>query len=198
LLALSLWALYIAIQITLEDYNTSLAAYAAIPTRKINPDIVRQAAWLPQILPVLMGFTFLRDTQKWYWAVAALAIMAIDMWTDTWFKTQGLDLTWTGVGFLETFFVFTVGSEILLTLSSSIVFTLARPGTVQLFMMIKGIKLTLREIKGELQGAGSPLGEEDERGYTPSFPTSGYRRKSVAAQPRRNESYQTTHFFDGD
>jgi len=224
---LSIWSLTISHKITLEDYRTSYSAYADFPTIKIDPDVVKQIAWLPQILPILFGVYWMRDTRNKWALYASLTIMAIDILTDTWFKTDHFSMGWWIImdwpprlgpawnigGILETFFAYTVGSEVLVTVASSILFYSLRPAVIMVFVILAAVITAIREIKVEVRtvlNKKTPVKdgnqreswldeEEDEPGYRPSFPTSGYRRGGVATKPRRGENFQATHgFFDTD
>ena len=146
MLAIAIWGLWIAVNLTYEDYSTSLAAYNEIPTRKINSDVVAQAAWLPQLIPVLFGFMFMRDTKRSGFAWVSIAILGLDMFTDVWFKTMGLNFKWTMVGLVETFFVYTIGSEVLLTVTVSIVMYLFKPAVFQLIALLNSSADFFREI----------------------------------------------------
>jgi hypothetical protein len=108
------------------------------PTRKINQDVVAQAAWLPQLMPVLLGFMFIRDTNRKLYALGAIGIMLLDMGADVWFKTQGLSAGWTVIGVAETFFVYTMGSEVMMTVAISIVMFILRDALMQLVYILRG------------------------------------------------------------
>ena len=149
LMVIAVWGLWIAVNLTIEDYNTSLMAYQQIPTRKVDESVVEQAAWLPQLMPILFGFMYMRDTNRRGFGWASLIIMVLDMLTDTWYKTSGLDLRWTLVGLAETFFLYTIGSEVLLSVTISIIMYLFRPGITQLIAILNGSTEFVGDIVGE-------------------------------------------------
>lgn len=151
---LAVFLLYVAVNLFIEDYATSKAAYEMFPTRKVNEGIVGLAAFLPQLLPLFFGYLFLADTDKRMYGILSVVIMGLDMFTDVYYKSYGLDTTWTIVAVLESFFLYTVGSEILLVATIGTIAALFRPAITQFVRLLtNGIDM-IKEIAEELGGIG--------------------------------------------
>lgn len=107
----------LAIGLMIEDYDTSRLGYLALPTLKVNntwvPFVVGA---LPQISQVVLFYIFGRDTRKG-WALGIAAVFfAVDVVTDTWYKS---DQRWglVPLALAESIFIFTLGSEVLFAIS---------------------------------------------------------------------------------
>lgn len=144
------FGLYIAINLYIEDYNTTLAAYAMFPTHKVNPNIIDLAAWLPQLAPLLFGFAFMRDTKKKGFGVLALSFMILDMITDWYFKGYGLSQEWQIVALLESFMLYTIGSEVLILVTFELCLELIRPAVIQSAKMVGSIVDGVSELYNEM------------------------------------------------
>ena len=113
--------LIIAAILMVEDYNTSLQGYLALPTAKINTSYVPFAvAAIPQAGQVLLMFVFGRNTNKsWALWIGSLLFLA-DLGTDVVFKSGG---NWglVPVATIESLFIFTLGSEVMFTIAGGFV-----------------------------------------------------------------------------
>ena len=104
-----------------EDYNTSRLGYMALPTQKVNDNLVIFAvAALPQLAQIILFFIFGRDTKKgWAIILAGLFFMA-DLSTDAWYKSGG-DWSLMPLAIIESLFIFTLGSEVLFSIATGFV-----------------------------------------------------------------------------
>jgi len=179
---LAVFLFYISVNLFIEDYATSKAAYEMFPTRKVNDSIVGLAAFLPQLLPLFFGYLFLADTDKRMYGILSVLIMGLDMFTDVYYKSYGLNTTWTIVAMLESFFLYTVGSEILLVATIGTIAALFRPAITQFVRLMTASIDMVKEIAEELGGIGksdshsynntttNPPGVQGGRPNPPGFP----------------------------
>lgn len=104
-----------------EDYETSRAGYLALPTLKVHSGWVTFAvAALPQAGQIVLFYIFGRDTRKGWTALLASAFFLADLGTDAWYKCGG-QLSLLPLATAESFFIFTLGSEVLFTVSMGFV-----------------------------------------------------------------------------
>lgn len=101
-----------------EDFATSKAGYLALPTEKLNTSgyVIIAVAALPQAGQLVLYQMFARDTRKSWALLLAGIFFLIDIGTDSWFKS-GASWSMMPLAILESFFVFTLGSEILFTIA---------------------------------------------------------------------------------
>lgn len=102
----------------IEDYATSRAGYLALPTEKLNTSgyVILAVAALPQVGQLVLYQIFARDTRKGWAMLLAGIFFLVDIGTDAWFKSSSL---WSmmPLAILESFFIFTLGSEVLFTIA---------------------------------------------------------------------------------
>lgn len=113
---LALLLAVIAGVLAIEDYNTSKAGYALIPTAKYDSIYVPLAvAAIPQAGQIVLFFIFGRDTRK-RWAMAIMLLLfAVDVSTDVVYKAAG-NTALIPVAFIESVAIFTLGSEVMFSL----------------------------------------------------------------------------------
>lgn len=104
-----------------EDYMTSFYGYQSLPTAKVGEYWVPMAvAAIPQAGQILMAFVFGRNTDK-KWAIwVAAGLFLVDISTDVSFKMNG-NPNLIPLAVAESFFIFTLGSEIMFSLAGGIV-----------------------------------------------------------------------------
>lgn len=114
-------ALTISIGTTVEDYSTSLQGYSELPTRKINTWVIPLVAALPQVLQILMVYAYATDTKRGGWILAIATIAhVVDVGLDVFYKAGG-EWSLVPISIVETEFVYTFGSEFLLTFSFALI-----------------------------------------------------------------------------
>lgn len=106
----------ISIGIIIEDYSTSLLGYSMIPTQRANEWIVPLVAALPQVAQVIFLYVFLRDTSSYIYLIVAVLIHLVDAGTDIYFKSYG-GTQHIAVAIVETEIIYTLGSEVLFTMT---------------------------------------------------------------------------------
>lgn len=99
-----------------EDYATSLQGYKLYPTNKYFSWIVYLAAAVPQLGQVGFAYAYLTDENKWGLPIA-LIFHLMDVGTDVLYKTTGSDSPSLLAAFVESETFFTLGSEIMLSVS---------------------------------------------------------------------------------
>jgi hypothetical protein len=110
-------AVIVSVLIMYEDYSTSLAGYAGLETRKANSWIVYVVALLPQLLQIILGYTFVEDNKKYWAAIGIFLAYSVDVFLDVYFKANGLGWESWVVAFIETNIIYTFGSEWLFLVS---------------------------------------------------------------------------------
>lgn len=107
----------LALILMFEDYATSKAGYLALPTQKVNSGwVIFAVAALPQVGQIVLYYIFARDTRKGWSALLASVFFLADLGTDSWYKSGG-DWSLMPLAIVESFFVFTLGSEVLFTIA---------------------------------------------------------------------------------
>jgi len=104
----------------LEDYNTSRMGYSTLPTRKFMQQAIWAVALLPQIGQITFTYLYLSDTAnkyKRFGLLIALCLMIADCFTDVWYKANGLGVGVWLIAVVESFVIYTLGSEIAITVS---------------------------------------------------------------------------------
>jgi len=117
----------ISIVLMVEDYQTSLYGYQMIPTNKVNPNLGFWVALLPQATQVALTYLGIEKKNPWYIVVAGV-MLCLDVSTDVYFKSFG----WQSNGLvliatLESFLLYTLGSEVLFVLAGGALWSLLKP-----------------------------------------------------------------------
>lgn len=147
----------LALILMMEDYATSRAGYLALPTQKVNSTWVTFAvAALPQAGQIVLFYIFGRDTKRGWAALIALAFFVADLGTDAWFKSGG---AWglMPLAIIESLFIFTLGSEVLFTISVGFVAEAFPEFITATFALMKGIS---EAFQNALESLG--VGEEKQ------------------------------------
>jgi hypothetical protein len=162
-------ACLISLAILWEDYSTSLFGYQALPTRKANDWVIPMVAAMPQVFQVILFYAFLRDTNTNKWALAlAFGLFLVDSGTDVYYKSNGFQSNLILLSVLETFTVYTLGSEVLFTMSFGLFFELLEP--------------FLSQVDKTISGLGRVLGSKGRQSYMPP-PKSGYKPSGKPPMP---------------
>lgn len=143
--------LWIGLALGYEDYSTSRAGYESFPTRKVNSWVIPIVALLPQVGQVAFAFVFAQDTKK-FWAILISALLFMfDFTSDVWFKTNGATVNTAGWGFaiMETLVLYTIGSEIAITVSLGVLTELL-PDFLD--KVRDGFEFALRFLQGDGKG----------------------------------------------
>lgn len=173
-----------------EDYTTSKLGYMSLPTQKANPWVIPLVALLPQLGQVGFGYVFMTDTNKRWSVLVAILLWVVDVFTDVYYKSHGLDIFWKFGATVETIAIYTVGSELMMVTSVAMLVDLLPAFFRQLGVMFKGIivgdgnrgrtaQVSGRPVPGHPQGRPmqqGPLGMEDPRVYRPPQPPGGKNR----------------------
>lgn len=130
----------ISIVLMVEDYQTSLYGYQMVPTNKVNPNLGFWVALLPQAIQVALTYLGIEKRNPWYIIAAGVALM-LDISTDVYFKSFGWQTTeLVMIATLESFVLYTLGSEVLFVLSGGALWSLIKP----LNAYVKGRRRTSR------------------------------------------------------
>ena len=118
--------LIIGVALGIEDYSTSRLGYEMFPTAKANDWVIPIVALVPQVGQVGFALVFMFDTRKRWSAAISGALFIADVMTDIWFKTGGMKLGPITLLFAvpETITLYTLGSEIMLTVAFGMVLEL--------------------------------------------------------------------------
>lgn len=111
--------------LSIEDYSTSYYGYQRLPTQKVNDWVIPLVAALPQLGQIGFLYVFASDTNKRWGALIAVLLHFADVTTDVAFKV-GKDISpqMLFLAIAETEILYTIGSEILLTVSFGMVLAL--------------------------------------------------------------------------
>lgn len=136
-----------------EDANTGLLGYLAFPTRKVNLWVAPLVGILPQLVQIGFIYVFLEDTDKKRWAfwVAVIAHI-IDVTTDVWYKVGGLGIKYIPLALLETWGIYTLGSEVMMTTSFGMILKLMPDFFREMGNVITSIKPYFFKFLGVLFG----------------------------------------------
>jgi len=152
-IAISLTAmLLISICLGWEDYSTTLAGYILMPTIKLNSWVIPIAALLPQVGQIAFMYAFAIDTNGRWKLIVAFCFYIISVGTDTYYKAHLSSniLVWI-IAFAESNFLFTLGSEVAMTLCIGLL-PIVLPGAIhELGEMLSAIHEELN--RGSNQGA---------------------------------------------
>lgn len=115
----------VACGLFIEDYSTSLLGYQRLPTQKANDWVIPLVALLPQLGQVGFLYVFASDTSKRWGALVAIALHVADVTTDMAFKIgSNLSAPMFLLTLAETEILYTIGSEVLLTVSFGMILAL--------------------------------------------------------------------------
>lgn len=143
--------LVLSISLMYEDYVTSLAGYNLLPTAKVNKEwIPLVVAGLPQIGQIVLFFVYGRDTGKSWAGLLAFLFFLVDISTDVWFKSNQ-ELYLFPIAIVESLFVFTLGSEVLFSISAGFVAEAFGEFMIAFGILVQSI---LGGIEGMLQALG--------------------------------------------
>jgi len=124
-----------------EDYQSSLHGYQLLPTRKSGQEVVQVIALLPQVGQIIFFYMFGNSIEttpsgkrriNYIYFTVAFFLLLFDLGTDIYFKASGMPLVVWVIAFVESITVFTIGSEMLLTVSLGLFFELAPEALKQL------------------------------------------------------------------
>jgi hypothetical protein len=164
----------VALAIAFEDYSTTLAGYQAIPTRKINEWVIPCVALLPQIGQIGFAYLFVTDTGRGWAILIALALFFADAYTDVICKTRTDHLVLNDLSvtaFVETVIIYTLGSEVMLTLSFGMLIRLLPFAIIQ----VKQFAARMAAAQASGQGALAFLKDSLQESISPP-PASLYTR----------------------
>ncbi|MDH5183457.1 MAG: hypothetical protein OEX12_06150 [Gammaproteobacteria bacterium] len=116
----------IALGAAWEDYLSSYHGYMLLPTRKATPWIGYLIGALPWAGQITLFYAFIQSGDEktgepnaaFLWAT--LSLLVIDLSTDVYYKAYGGDVGIWLIALFESFFLFTMGSEVLLTIAGGI------------------------------------------------------------------------------
>lgn len=131
--------LIISVMIMFEDYSTSLAGYQALPTRKANEWIEYFVAAIPQLAQVALVYIFIDNTTKKWAILGGFGAWLLDSGLDIYYKAHDLGWAVFATAVLETTIIYTLGSEIMFTISLAMLLQLLPAFTKQLGEILAGI-----------------------------------------------------------
>lgn len=171
---------YVCLRIFIRDIETSMWGYQQFPTNKGSADISLYVALffpLMQIacgyLAVMMGIDDDKENDKWavFFGVITLAGFAFDAGLDIYFRTN---LAYTpvtlGVAFIETLLIYTLGSEVGLSVSFTVLVIMLPYGFRSLLDFIRRMKTgapTATPIKNIPKAPPLPKKKKGKKGATP-------------------------------
>lgn len=115
---LALVLFLISVFIMIEDYQTSVAGYQLLPTKKVGGIyIVYAISLVPLLGQIVFGHFYGRDNTRKNLLLLIVFFFSVDYFTDVYYKSNGFEsFALTLYAMLESFAVFTVGSEVLFTI----------------------------------------------------------------------------------
>lgn len=116
---------FISLGLAYEDYMSSYYGYSLFPTRKTNDFIIILAAALPQAGQVLFFYVFARSIDErrganGIYLLIILLLFSFDLGTDVFYKANGQAVWVWLLAVVESILLFTIGSEVLLSISFGI------------------------------------------------------------------------------
>lgn len=127
---------------SIEDYTTSYRGYMALPTRKANAFVIYFVALIPQIGQIGFSYAWGREALNSK-AMAllslgiALGLHSIDVITDMVYKALGQGpLVWV-IAFFESELLYTLGSEVMITVSFGMLVALVPEFIAQIILLKK-------------------------------------------------------------
>jgi len=157
-------ALVIAVNLWIEDFNTSYAGYKMIPTRKTSESVLFWVALLPQVGTVVFTFAAMSGRNMRWNILIATALQFVDWSTDTYFKSNALEsIGLSVVAGIESLVIYTGGSELLLAVTLGILLdimspTLERVGKVFKMAFLKFAKWSAPDFAGGEYAGSSAKG----------------------------------------
>ena len=156
----AVFGLVISLMLMYEDYCTSRAGYIAIPTLKINDYTIAVVPILPSLIAFMAGWVWFtmdvndkndRRTRAAYFMLTAVCLL-VDIGTDVIYKIGG---NWGNVLWAigEAFFIYTIGSEVLLGASFGLVLDLFPDMLKSLGWVISSIQRAFAELSDMLSDA---------------------------------------------
>lgn len=128
--------LWISINLGIEDYNTSVLGYKALPTNKLNPMLPVLVGALPMLLQVAFGFWALERGNRIAIFITIFAF-SVDIGTDVYYKTQIWEPEFVAVAVTESVLLFTIGVEFLFIASLENLAEYA-PDLIAVFLVLLG------------------------------------------------------------
>lgn len=118
---LTIWLAWCALivvagRLMIEDYMTSLFGYRAIPTNKTDENLAYFVAALPTLIQIAFGWWAIEKRAPLP-TVIALAAFVVDVSTNMAYKVTNWTVTGVAIAGVETFTLYTLGSEFLLMVS---------------------------------------------------------------------------------
>lgn len=125
--ALFAFGIFLSASFLYEDFMANWIAYQDIPTRKSSEDIIALMAIGFQVAPVFFFVIFLFDEKNQTKFFLSVAFLFIDWGIGIYYRNPNQGIKWLAYTALEDLIFFTLGSEILLTLSVGMCATLFFP-----------------------------------------------------------------------
>lgn len=157
--AFSLTALLIiSLAMGWEDYSTNFAAYVIFPTLKVNNWIVPFAAALPQVGQVAFMYAYATNTDSRWKLLVVLMFHLMDVTTDVYYKAHLSNQigVWL-LAFMESEILFTLGSEIALTLCIGLLPAVLPEAIAELSETMRGIHSALSGPSSQAQHQPPPV-----------------------------------------
>jgi hypothetical protein len=127
--------------------------YQELPTRKVNPGIIPLVALLPQVGQIAFGFYYAQDTKRRWAGTVTVILFLWDFLTDVYYKSAGFSgLRITAIASLESFALFTIGSELAMTVAIGMVFELFKPFIVRIVGLLGDLMGVVTHLAGVATG----------------------------------------------
>ena len=179
--------LYVSLRIFMRDIETTMWGYQQFPTNKGGADIsLYVALFFPLMqtacgyLAIALGFDDDKSNDKWaiFFTILTLLGFAFDAGMDIFFRVHMvLTPTVFAVAVFETFVIYTLGSEVMLSVCLAAVLVMLPYGIRDFFDLIKRLKTGSR-VSSPLTGA-------------PSMPQQRGRQKKSGKGGRSNLPFTT-------
>ena len=124
---LFLLGLYISIRLLIEDFGANFGAYETIPTNKAYPNTILWMAIGLQIAPLFFFVIFLFDDENPIKFAISFLFLLVDWGIGIYFRNPGVGTGWLIYSAVEDLVFFTMGSEVLFTISIGMLASLFIP-----------------------------------------------------------------------
>lgn len=142
--------LVISLITSYEDFTTSRLGYLEIPTRKANPIVIYAVALIPQVGQIGFAYAYGREwktskSMAMLCLLVALGLHFVDVGTDMVYKASGMGIEVWVLAFIESELLYTLGSEVMLTISFGMLLYLMPEMIAQLALLAKEFMTALGE-----------------------------------------------------
>lgn len=144
-----LYFVYLGWNFWLEDYAANIVSYGQMPSVKFYGEkMVDNVARFIQLAPIFFGYLFLRDTRRREYGLISLSFLGLDWFIGVFYRTGffSLGLTWTIVTAVEDLVLYTLGSEVLISLSAGLAWEMLPDALKSLVSILEHLANSLKDM----------------------------------------------------